>query len=244
VKLFPSPSESFYENLTFIWDSFNGRRVMIDEALSVQFTKESFMTNESSDGNMITVRPMREDERNIVSCFVQRIMRKQYHCDPHPLPAAVFVGFRGDALVGAMALSLSDGEPFPLEEIYALDCGAFPKGFERTKTVELGRWVAAIPNLSEVLVYATITYALLKGCEWGIGEVKPKVVRRFSRMGLRIVQLSEAPVPELVPAAVRPYYLLPPPPLLCALFLPEAALVLQTKIMQNAVQKKMVIHCH
>ena len=129
---------------------------------------------------MITIRIMNEDERERVGVFVQNTMRKRYKCDAYELPKIVFSAWRGGELLGAMGLSMSDGAPFSLEKSYALDYRTFPTAFERTKIVELGRWSVAVPHISEALMYAAICYALQHQREWGIGEVKPQVARRFA----------------------------------------------------------------
>lgn len=189
---------------------------------------------------MIMIRRMNEYERNKVALFVQQAMHIQYRCDPHELPELVFVGWRDGELVGAMALSLSAGEPLPLEETYTLDYGSFPGVFDRAKVAQLGRWVTTVPELSEALVYTAIQYAICKGREWGIGEIKPQVARRFSRMGIRIFRLSGRPVLERIPKSVRPYYLLPPAPIPAAIALLSAERVLrgrtETLIAQGKVR--------
>ncbi len=187
---------------------------------------------------MIMIRRMNEYERNEVALFVRQVMRIQYHCDPHELPEIMFVGWREGKFVGAMALSLSAGEPLPLEETYALDYGSFPGVFNRARIAQLGRWVATVSDLSEALVYAAIQYAIHKNREWGIGEIKPQVARRFSRMGIRIFRLSGGPLLGHIPESVRPYYLLPPVPIPAAIALLPAERVLRERMEALIAQGK------
>ena len=166
----------------------------------------------------------------MVAAFVQRTMHERYGSDAYALPELVFTAWRGNELLGAMALSTSDGEPFHLEQTYAIDYGTFPTVFERTKIVELGRWAAKVPNIAETLFYNAIVYALKCGYEWGIGEVKPQVARRFARMGIQIIVLSGKPVLKNIPVGALPYYLVPPPPVPVAIALADACAVLRKKV--------------
>ncbi len=175
---------------------------------------------------------MEESERSSVAIFVQRTMHERYGSDAYALPGIVFAAWdRGD-LVGAIGLSLSSGEAFSLEKTYALDYKTFPGVFERTKIVELGRWAVKVQDLSEALVYTAILHALGKRREWGIGEVKPQVARRFAQMGIRVTTLSGEPILRNIPAGVLPYYLLSPRPLPRAMGLTNAEQALREKIMK------------
>ena len=179
---------------------------------------------------MIIIRKMEERERDRVAAFVQRTMHKRYGSDAYALPELVFTAWRGEELLGAMALSTSNGEPFHLEQTYALDYRTFPAVFERAKIVQLGRWVAKVPNVAEALFYNAVVHALKKGYEWGIGEVKPQVARRFARMGIRVIVLSGEPILESIPPGALPYYLIPPPPVPAAIVLADVCAALRKKV--------------
>jgi hypothetical protein len=175
--------------------------------------------------------------------FVRQAMRLSYHCEPYALPEVVFVAVQHGNLVGCMAVSLSDdGRPFPMEDVYLLQEYSFPTLFDRSKIVQLGRWVAAVPSVSHLLLWACVRYAIEQGCMWGIGEVKPKVIRRFHQMGIRVVRLSCTPMLEKVAPDVLPYYLLPPPPVPCAFFLRDVMGVLREGVAQRIEEKKVVIN--
>ena len=182
---------------------------------------------------MITVRQMNEDERGRVGIFVQNIMREQYGCDAYALPRVVFSAWRDDELVGAMGLSMSDGAPFSLEKSYALDYRTFPEVFDRTKIVELGRWSVTVPHVSEALMCVAICYALQNRREWGIGEIKPQVARRFARMGIAVTALHGEPILDAIPEGVRPYYLLPPRPSPHVIMLADARAVLCKRVKEG-----------
>jgi hypothetical protein len=179
---------------------------------------------------MIIVRQMQEHEAPMVADLIQNAMRKAYHCDAYALPKLVFICVRSGELVGAIGLSLSSGEPFPVETIYQLDYGSFPDVFDRKCIVQLGRWVTNVPDLSEVLIYGAVSYALRHGCRWGIGETKPKVARRFLQMRIRLFPFFGAPMPSRVSVGIRPYYLLPPMPSVWAISLFEAESALREKV--------------
>lgn len=129
-----------------------------------------------------------------------------------------------------MALSVSRGEPFHLETIYAIDYRTFPSVFDRRKIVELGRWVAKAPGVAEGLLYAAVWWGLQHGCMWGIGEVKPGVARRFAMMGIVVHALAGSPIFENIPVGACLYYLVSPPPALKAIALRDTEAVLRRKI--------------
>lgn len=193
---------------------------------------------------MITIRLMREDERVQVSLFIRNIMRTHYHCDPHSLPQSVFIALNGDELVGTMALIMSEGEPFPLESIYKLDYRTFPESFDRTRVVQFGRWIATQPKISELVAYAAMRYALSEGKRWGIGEVKPKIARRYAQIGLDIIPLGGIPHIENVPEEVRAYYFEPPQPMPCALSLFAAVARLREKVVPFEARQGLAIMHH
>lgn len=179
---------------------------------------------------MIIIRTMEESERDSISSFVQRAMHERYGSDAYALPEFVFTAWQSDELLGVMAFSTSHGEPFHLERTYALDYDTFPTVFERNKIVQLGRWVAKIPNVAELLLYNAVAYALNEGYEWGIGEVKPPVVRRYARLGVRVIPLKGEPILEDIPAGALPYYLMPPRPVPAAIALADACEALRKKV--------------
>ena len=172
---------------------------------------------------MFTIRFMQEEEREEVTSLVHAIMRRQYHCDAYPLPETVLIGRENGILVGAMAMSFPGKGRFPLEETYALDYDTFPDKFDRAVTIQLGRWVATIPGIAEPLLHAAVGRALARGCTVAIGEVKPKIARRYAMLGLKLFPLSGEILFDRIPRAVLPYYLLPPPPMPCAMRLAETA---------------------
>ncbi len=189
---------------------------------------------------MITIRRMQTSERRKVSSFVARAMREHYHCDAYELPESVWIAIRSDEVVGAMAVSMSRGEPLPLEKTYTLDYKKFPGKFERFRIVQLGRWVATVPEISEVLLYACVFSAIKQRCQWGIGEVKLGVLRRFTRMGIRVICLSGEPILKNIPSGVHPYYLLPPKPLPCVIFLSDAEKALREKWIDMVARGKIL----
>lgn len=191
---------------------------------------------------MTVIRLMAETDRTETALFVQRVMREHYHCEAHELPLVVFVGYVEEKLVGVMAISLSVGEPFPLEETYSLDYSTFPGIFDRTRIVQLGRWIATVPNIAEALVYAAVYHSLCNGYVWAIGEVKPKIARRYSRMGLRLFPLSGCPRFGHIHSSVLPYYILPPAPIPCALSLQEAEQRLRVKVAPYITRNEIVMH--
>lgn len=184
---------------------------------------------------------MQKYERNNTTLFIQRIMHEQYHCEPHALPETVFIALRDDELVGAMALSISEGGPLPLEETYALDYRTFPGKFSRSEVVQLGRWVATVADLSRALFYASVLHALERGRTWGVGEIKPKVARRFAQMGIHVFPMSGRPNLANIPAGVLPYYLLPPSPIPSAIILVDAERALREKVAMQIVQNHVAI---
>lgn len=176
------------------------------------------------------IRHMKEDERNQVACFVAQMMRERYGSEAYMLPELVYTAWYKDGLLGAMAVATSNGEPFHLENLYALDYRTFPDVFDRLKIVQLGRLAAKAPNISGALIYACILDALRSGHAWGIGELKPYVARRFARMGVTIHVLSGKPVLENIPADALPYYLVPPSPMPAAMSLAHAEAALRPKV--------------
>ncbi len=189
---------------------------------------------------MITIRLMYDGEREEVTRFVNRTMQQQYHCGAHVLLKEVFVATRNNILVGAMALSV-DEPIFSLEKIYTLDRTTFPEKFERTKAAQLGRWAAVTPLVAQPLLYAAVYHAMRFSCLWGIGEVKPPVIRRFSQMGIRVIRLGATLCLDEIPPSVLPYYLLPPPPVPCAIFLRDAEAALREKITRSITQNELTI---
>lgn len=178
---------------------------------------------------MVTIRMMKESERDMVSAFVQRAMRGRYGSDAYALPEFVFTAWQGGEVIGVMAFSISRGEPFHLEHAYALDYATFPGVFDRTKIIQLGRWVATVPNVAEILLREAVAYALRAGYEWGIGEIKAPVARRYARLGVRIVLLRGEPDLNNIPAGVLPYYLASPQPMPAAIALADACRALDRK---------------
>lgn len=179
---------------------------------------------------MVIIRIMEESERDLVSLFVQRTMYERYGSDAYALPEFVFTAWQDGELMGVMAFSTSHGEPFHLEHTYALDYDTFPGVFERTKIVQLGRWVAKVPNIAEQLLYGAITNALNRGYEWGIGEVKPQVARRYARLGVKVILLKGEPILNKIPPGALPYYLVPPRPMPAAIALADACGALRKKV--------------
>jgi hypothetical protein len=186
---------------------------------------------------MVLIRRMREDERDCIALFVNQIMQSQYHCNAHALPEVVFLALRSREPVGAIALSLGVDGTLPIEEIYVLDYRTFPQIYERAKVVQLGRWIATMPNISEALFCVAVRYAMGRGCRWGIGEMKPKVVRRFRRMGMKVIPLSGEPNIKNIPPDVLPYYLLPPAPAAYLIILREAERALAKRVASLAGQR-------
>lgn len=178
---------------------------------------------------------MKENERERVAAFVQVAMRERYGSEAYALPEVVLTAWRGDEgdegdeLLGVMAPSFSHGAPFHLEETYAIQYRTFPAPFDRSTIVELGRFVAKVPSLAEALLYATIQYALRQGCVWGIGEVKPPMARRYTRMGIAVIPFAGESILANIPAGALPYYC-SPPPRLAAIVLRDAAAALEEKV--------------
>jgi len=178
----------------------------------------------------VVINVMVEAEREEVSRFVHNTMQRTYGCDAHALPSFVLVARQSGALVGSVALAFDAAGTFPLEVVYALDENDFPIGCNRADVVQFGRWAASKKGISEVLLYCAIAHALARGFLWGMSEVKPAVARRFAQLGLRLHVLPARANLGCVPAAVLPYYLSPPPPVPCLLFLPHAYQVLRGRI--------------
>ena len=195
-----------------------------------------------SGGEMIIVRPMRQEDKQQVEDLVRGAMRKHYYCEPYELPELMFAASRSDVVVGAIGIFLGGSERLPLEKSYALDYQSFPEVFERSKTVQIGRWVATAPNISEALLYIAIRHAYQNGYSWGIGEIKPKVLRYFARLGMRVVTLRGLAIVHNVPAAIRPYYLLPPQPIPCVIHLEDALAVLKEPINKLVIHGRVVMY--
>ena len=187
---------------------------------------------------------MKENERSVVARFICQAMRERYGSEAYALPEIVFTAWCGGELLGAMALSMSGGEPFHLEKTYALDRDVFPGVFDRTKIAQFGRWAAKAPDVSEALVYAAVLYALHHHCVWGIGEVKPYVARRFARMGINVVALSGAPIIANIPIGAIPYYLVPPPPLPVTIVLAQAEAALRARVTPLMAEGAVVLQCY
>lgn len=190
---------------------------------------------------------MKENERDEVGRFVDRTMRERYGSEAYALSEIVFTAWqsgedRRRELLGAMALAMSHGKPFHLEEIYALDYRTFPDIFERTRIVQLGRWTANVPGISGALLYAAILYARHHGRSWGIGEVKPWVARRFARMGIAVTVLSGSPTFANIPKGALPYYLKPPAPVPAAIVLAQAEAALRAKVVRLVTEGEIALH--
>lgn len=162
---------------------------------------------------MITVRIMEESERCAVGTFVNWVMRVQYGCNAHALPGEVLLAEEGRVLVGAIGLSFSAGNPFPLERFYEFTREAMHAlSLERKNAAQFGRWVAVAPYAADLLIHAAVRHAMRAGCAWGIGEAKPAVARRFARTGVPLARLSAGVAFSRVPHEVLRYYATPPHP--------------------------------
>ncbi|MCL4529400.1 MAG: hypothetical protein M1282_08310, partial [Chloroflexi bacterium] len=96
---------------------------------------------------------------------------------------------------------------------------------------ELGRFAVRVPGIAEGLLYAAILHASRYGCVWGIGEVKPAMMRRYAKMGVVVMPIEGEPIIENVPPGARPYYA-PPAPQLAAIAFAHTAMALQEKVVQ------------
>ena len=178
---------------------------------------------------MITVKKMESHEKQEVVLFVNRAMREEYGCDAHALPATVFIARDsvvpgGEALVGAIGMSMGRDGPLPVEQLFLVDHDAFNRGlfgcagsaqdmfFHRGEMAQFGRWVASVPGVAAMLIRAAVGHAREHDCAWGIGEAKPAVARHFDRMGIRTVRVPGRAILRNVPPNVLPYYTTAPLP--------------------------------
>ncbi len=181
---------------------------------------------------MVVIRRMREEERPAVEKLVVASMRSRYGCNAYPLPDLVLVAVRRRTIGGAIAISLRETEPLPLESIYEIDQTSLPAGFSWRESAQFGRWVALFPGIGPLLFLAAMRYAEKHGCRWGIGEMKPAVRRRLARLGLTTKRLAGVPILSRIPASVLPYYTSPPAPSLYGVVVRDAITFLEQYVAQ------------
>lgn len=162
---------------------------------------------------MILIRLLSKEEHRFADELVCAGMRKKYHCEAYPLPEVVLGGFQGNNLVGVIALSPAAKDKFSLREVYSLDLNSVPFPFDWEQCLQIGRLVSTSHNLAEALIYRSFCYGIGKGYRWGVGEMKPSVFRRFSMLGLSLVEITGKPRLENIPLGTLSYYINPPAPL-------------------------------
>jgi hypothetical protein len=161
---------------------------------------------------------MQPHERSSVEHFVNRAMQKQYGCDAYLLPELVLTARRYGDIIGTVAISEPATGLLPIQKFYDIEESSFPGSVHpgAGSMIQFGRWVAQEPSIARTLMREAVRYSLARHYLWAISEVKPQIVRRFRRMGVRLVILSGSVRLEHVPAAVLPYYHFPFPVLAMA----------------------------
>jgi|GEM_PF-2023459 len=175
--------------------------------------------------------------------FVVSSLKRWYNCGPIPLPHSVLVAKHGAEIVGTVALSFSQGnEIFSLEKIYKFDYNNMPLPFVRDNIVQFSRWVTGQQNVSQALLFTSALIGIKRGCEYGLGEVKPKIRDRFAEIGIDLYFIPADICPENIPLAIKPYYLIPPPPLPCMTDLRQEVECLKDLISSTIAEGNLIIN--
>lgn len=166
-----------------------------------------------------------------VLMFIEQKYKKVFGTIPGA-PQKVCVARRGDQIVGTLGFEYCDKEgKLPAQKIYDLDCAVVPFPIDGHRTIQFGRWVSEVPNVSEALIYGVTTFALSQGKEFGWSEQKVKAQKACARIGIILHKVENANLKlENIASVDKKYYTTSPRPQLYMSHLQQ---------MQEAVKKRM-----
>lgn len=152
-------------------------------------------------------------ERKKVLLFIAQHYKKLFGTVPSE-PDVLFAAFSANRIVGTVALDLCDEKGrMPVETIFRFDKARTPFPYRGKHLVQVGRWIASTPGVSNVLLATAATYALQQGKLYGICDQKPSAARAAQRTGLKLHEIDDAQLLYTrVPRADRPHYMKPPAP--------------------------------
>lgn len=170
-------------------------------------------------------------ERKRAGDFIAEVFLQYYGTRPGPCQI-LFGAYHNSTIVGSIGIDFADTvKSLPFEKMYECDLRALSPPLVREKTVQLGRWATQMKDISEVLFYAAVVYALNHGKENGCFVAKEAIAQRLLEFGMILY-----PAPKLrlreenVPKEDRQYYFSYPFPQFYSIMLKQIENVLRPKI--------------
>lgn len=147
--------------------------------------------------------------------FINRIALAREGSSPPPPPQFLFGAYRDGKVVGTIGLEFGTEEkPLPLESHWEIERTKTPLPFVEEAMVEIGRWMAERPGVSTALFFAATLFALSRGKQYCLAEMKPKIAEHSTGLGFIMLPVQGAKILiDQISESGRPYYLDNPPSL-------------------------------
>lgn len=160
---------------------------------------------------IIMARTTRDRRRALA--FVRRHVRRLYGGIPPP-SQILFLAQHSGRICGTMALDFAGPERlFPLEAIYQINYSRTPWPFERERIAQFSKWWTTRPGIAVRLMHAAHVHALSESKQFGLVEVKPRIVARVEEFGMSLVEVPGAVLQtQVVSLRGEGYYQTLPPP--------------------------------
>lgn len=174
--------------------------------------------------------------------FIARTYRETFGTSPPP-PQVLFAAWVDSQVVGTMGLDFSDEKGnVPLAYLYRFRREQAPFPVDGPRTIQYGRWIATVRNISHILVYAATVYAIEQGKRYGWCAQKNGAAEVLIRMGIALRPVSGAVIiPSCVPKADTEYYCAGTAPKLYMVELRQVAYALEESVNRFTAKHTLVI---
>jgi hypothetical protein len=160
----------------------------------------------------IKIKRMPPNATTTVLKLIQAAYSEEYGTRPDDLFGNCLVAARGNHILGALSVELSESKPFEIERYLNLDFSMLP--FPRELSASFGRWVSLQRGLGAALAFAGVKYALDAGKIQSIGCSRQNVVNYLRRsFGLRFHSLHLR-LRSKIPTAHAQFFMQEPKPVL------------------------------
>ena len=127
--------------------------------------------------DIIRISKVKSEEYELVLQFVQKYYDRAYGTSPQDLLNVCFAAWRGNTILGAIGLEISqNGELLEVENFFDLQEWFLHES--RNETVNFGRWASIEAVSGKALAFRAVEYSLVElGKKFAIAVSKPRVLR-------------------------------------------------------------------
>lgn len=148
--------------------------------------------------------------------LVTNVYKNSFGTNPRPLSWYTVI-IDSNRVVGVLGVQLGNLEVLPIHEIYDMD-HHLPSDYSISKAIYFSRFIATVPDVAPLLMYATSWYGCTNLYQFGTAIFTDKLYQRLTRLGIFYTSFTSVlpQIDQVVPhdrdyfsrSDIKPYWIL------------------------------------